>query len=70
MDLTLLGKTDKQLLVMSIEASRKGKAARNEIKRRRAVGYCDGTAIETIDSKVAMETNTRVGVITINGVEQ
>lgn len=48
MDLALLKATDKQLLIMSIEKSRKGKEVRNEIKRRRAVGYCDGTAIAKV----------------------
>lgn len=48
MDLALLKATDKELLIMSIEKSRKGKEVRNEIKRRRAVGYCDGTAIAKV----------------------
>jgi hypothetical protein len=48
MNLALLKATDKQLLIMSIEKSRKGKEVRNEIKRRKAVGYCDGTAIAKV----------------------
>lgn len=70
MDLTNLSKTDKQLLVESIEQSRSGKLARQEIRRRKLVGYCDGTAIEKVDSKQPTEIESRVGVVYINGVQQ
>jgi hypothetical protein len=70
MDLTYLSKTDKELLVIAIEQSSAGKEARREITRRRLVHYCDGTAIEKVDAKATMETESRVGVITINGVQQ
>ena len=70
MDLTYLSKTDKQLLVESIEQSKSGRLARKEIHRRKMVGYSDGTTIEVIDAKKPVETESRVGKIFINGVQQ
>jgi hypothetical protein len=71
MDLTYLSKTDKELLVIAIEQSSAGKEARREITRRRLVHYSDGTARLKIDAKAEIvEPESRVGVITINGVQQ
>lgn len=70
MNLALLKLTDKQLLIDSISMNAHGKEVRKEIKRRKAVGYCDGTAIQHVDAKAEMDTESRVGTITINGVVQ
>ena len=47
----LFGHTDKQLQSMAIQQDFDGSMARKEIKRRKMVGYCDGTAIEYVDPK-------------------
>jgi hypothetical protein len=70
MNLALLKLTDKELLIDSIMMNAHGKQARNEIKRRKAVGYCDGTAIVKVDAKAELVDSSRVGTITINGVVQ
>jgi len=51
----LLGTTDKQLQMLRDRQDVFGKDARKEIKRRKMVGYCDGTAIEKVDSKAVIE---------------
>ena len=40
-----------------------GREARREIKRRQMTGYCDGTAIEVIDAKAEVETESRIGTV-------
>ena len=45
--------------------------ARKEIRRRKMVGYCDGTAIEKVDPTAKFEeVESKVGQITLNGVVQ
>tara|TARA_X000001036_G_scaffold33789_1_gene27598 strand:+ start:230 stop:451 length:222 start_codon:yes stop_codon:yes gene_type:complete len=67
----LFGHTDKQLQSMAIQQDFDGSMARKEIKRRKMVGYCDGTAIEYVDPKAKFdELESKVGQITINGVVQ
>lgn len=61
MNLILLSKTDKQLEAMRFQQDSDGKAARKEIQRRKAIGYCDGTAIQTVDAKEPMEIETTLG---------
>ena len=51
MNLTFLTKTDKDLHAMRFQQDTDGKLARQEIQRRKLVGYCDGTAIQKIDAK-------------------
>jgi len=70
MQLEYMTYTDKELLVAAVEQNRHGKEARREIKRRKLVHYCDGTAIETVDAKAEMETESRVGMVFVNGVAQ
>tara|TARA_B110000977_G_scaffold191138_1_gene262856 strand:+ start:397 stop:612 length:216 start_codon:yes stop_codon:yes gene_type:complete len=71
MNLALLKTSDKELLIMSIyDNTKQSSQARKEIKRRRAVGYSDGTAIVKIDPKAELVELSRVGTIIINGVEQ
>ena len=66
-----LDRTDKQLKGMALQQDFDGRMARKEIQRRKLVGYCDGTAIEYVDPRAEMEEeNSRVGLITINGVAQ
>jgi hypothetical protein len=61
MNLALLKTSDKELLIMSIfDNTKQSSEARQEIKRRRAVGYSDGTAIAKIEG----------GWTSINGEEQ
>jgi len=56
---------------MAIQQDFDGSMARKEIKRRKMVGYCDGTAIEYVDPKAKFdEPESKVGQITINGVVQ
>jgi hypothetical protein len=67
----LFGHTDRQLRGMAIQQDFDGSMARKEIKRRKMVGYCDGTAIEYVDPKAKFdEPDSKVGQITINGVVQ
>ena len=69
----LLNKTDRQLKGMATQQNFDGKMARKEIKRRRMVNYCDGTAIDFVDPKATfVEPESVVGKITmtINGVVQ
>ena len=70
MQLQYMTYTDKQLLVASIEKNTHGKEARKEIKRRKLINYCDGTAIEKVDAKATMETESRVGMVFVDGVAQ
>ena len=55
MNLTFLSKTDRELDAMKLQQDSDGKLARQEIKRRKMVGFCDGTNIEVIDPKAAIE---------------
>ena len=66
-----LDKTDLDLKGLALPQDFDGRMARKEIQRRKLVGYCDGTAIEYVDPRAEMEEeNSRVGLITINGVAQ
>ena len=62
MNLTFLTKTDKQLHAMRFQQDSDGKLARKEITRRKLVGYCDGTNIQTVDAKAPIiEPESTVG---------
>ena len=62
MNLTFLTKTDKDLHALRFQQDTDGKLARQEIQRRKLVGYCDGTAIQKIDAKAAIiEPESTVG---------
>ena len=62
MNLTFLTKTDKQLHALRFQQDTDGKLARQEIQRRKLVGYCDGTAIQKIDAKAPIiEPESTVG---------
>tara|TARA_B100001094_G_scaffold320730_1_gene367398 strand:- start:155 stop:358 length:204 start_codon:yes stop_codon:yes gene_type:complete len=67
MNLIFLSKTDKELDSMRDEQSHDGRLARKEITRRAKVGYADGTMFMT--AKAAVETESRVGQITIVGAK-
>ena len=60
MNLTFLTKTDKELNAMRFQQDSDGRQARKEIQRRKMVGYCDGTAIQTVDAKepLVVESST------------
>ena len=64
MNLTFLGKTDKDLHAMRNQQDSNGKEARREIQRRKLVGYSDGTNIIVVDAKAEVEMQSRVGTIT------
>ena len=64
MNLTFLGKTDKDLHAMRNQQDSDGREARREIQRRKLVGYSDGTNITWVDPKAEVETQSRVGVVT------
>jgi len=64
MNLTFLGKTDKDLHAMRNQQDSNGKEARREIQRRKLVGYSDGTNITLVDAKAVVETESRVGTVT------
>jgi len=53
--LLLIGTTDKQLAVLSDRQDSWGKAARKEIKRRKDIGFWDGTNAVVIDSKEVID---------------
>lgn len=55
MDLGYLRKTDLQLQDLSNLMNYSGKEARREIRRRKSVGYSDGTTIIVIDEKAPIE---------------
>jgi len=62
MNLTFLTKTDKELFAMRFQQDSDGKLARKEITRRKLVGYCDGTNIQTVDAKAPIvEPESTVG---------
>jgi len=63
MNLTFLGKTDKELHAIGFQQDTDGKEARREIQRRKLVGYCDGTNIQVVDPKAEIETESRVGTV-------
>lgn len=65
MNLTYMEMTDKGLASMRDLQNTIGREARREIKRRQLVGYSDGTNIQTIDAKAVVETESRVGTVTI-----
>ena len=65
MNLAFLSKTDKALHAMRNEQTKDGSEARREIKRRQLVGYSDGTNITLVNAKAEVETESRVGTITI-----
>ena len=64
MNLTFLGKTDKDLHAMRNQQDSNGREARREIQRRKLVGYSDGTNIIIVDAKAEVEMQSRVGTIT------
>lgn len=55
MTLLLLGTTDRQLAVLKERTDSWGKAARREIKRRKMVGFWDGTNATVVDSKEVID---------------
>lgn len=63
MNLLFLSKTDKELQSMRDQQDADGKLARKEITRRFRCGYSDGTAIEVVDAKAEVETQSRVGTV-------
>ena len=66
-----LNHTDLELKEKELWQNFEGRMARKEIKRRKDVGYCDGTAIERVDPMAKFEEpESKVGQITINGVIQ
>ena len=65
MNLAFLSKTDKDLHAMRNQQDTDGKEARREIQRRKLVGFCDGTNIQVVDAKAVVETESRVGTVTI-----
>jgi len=65
MNLAFLSKTDKALHAMRNEQTKDGGEARREIRRRQLVGYSDGTNITLVDAKAEVETESRVGTVTI-----
>tara|TARA_R100001463_G_C3505472_1_gene219514 strand:+ start:525 stop:740 length:216 start_codon:yes stop_codon:yes gene_type:complete len=64
MNLAFLSKTDKALHAMRNDQTKDGREARREIKRRKLVGFCDGTNIVFVDAKAVVETESRVGTVT------
>lgn len=54
-NLLLIGTTDRQLAVLKDKQDAWGKAARKEIKRRKAVGHWDGTNATVVDSKEVID---------------
>ena len=62
MNLTFLSKTDKELHALRFQQDTDGKLARQEIQRRKLVGYCDGTNIQVVDPKAKIvEPESTVG---------
>ena len=53
----LLGTTDKQLAMLKERQDSFGKDARKEIKRRKMVGFWDGTNAVEIDSKEVIDAD-------------
>ena len=53
--LLLIGTTDRQLAVLKEREDSWGKAARKEIKRRKAIGHWDGTNATVVDSKEVID---------------
>ena len=53
----LLGTTDKQLAMLKDRQDTFGKDARKEIKRRKMVGFWDGTNAVKIDSKEVIDAD-------------
>ena len=55
MTLLLIGTTDRQLAMLKDKQDSWGKAARKEIKRRKMVGFWDGTTATVVDSKEVID---------------
>ena len=55
MTLLLIGTTDRQLAMLKDKQDSWGKAARKEIKRRKMVGFWDGTNAAVVDSKEVID---------------
>ena len=55
MTLLLIGTTDRQLAMLKDKQDSWGKAARKEIKRRKMVGFWDGTNATVVDSKEVID---------------
>ena len=53
----LLGTTDKQLAMLKERQDTFGKEARKEIRRRKMVGFWDGTNAVEIDSKEVIDAD-------------
>ena len=53
----LLGTTDKQLAMLKERQDTFGKDARKEIKRRKMIGFWDGTNAVEIDSKEVIDAD-------------
>ena len=55
MTILLLSTTDKELAMLKERQDKFGKDARKEIKRRKMVGFWDGTNVQKIDSKEVID---------------
>ena len=53
----LLGSTDKQLAMLKERQDTFGKDARKEIRRRKMIGFWDGTNAVEIDSKEVIDAD-------------
>ena len=53
--LDFIKKTDKELDGLRLDATTEGRLARKEIKRRKDVGFWDGTMAVQVDAKEVME---------------
>jgi|TARA_R110001606_G_scaffold155646_1_gene297929 hypothetical protein len=63
MNLTFLNKTDLELNSMRDWQHSDGREIRREIKRRKLIGFADGTMFAT--AKAVVETEARVGTVTV-----
>ena len=60
MTILLLSTTDKELAMLKERQDKFGKDARKEIKRRKMVGFWDGTNIQVVDPLVVIAEEVSV----------
>jgi hypothetical protein len=70
MNLGYIKKTDKELDSLRLDATTDGRLARKEIKRRKAVGYWDGTMTIKVDEKAEMEVEQVTEYVYAPGVKK
>ena len=68
--LDFIKKSDKELDGLRLDATTEGRLARKEIKRRKDVGFWDGTMRVVVDAKAEMEEERSTEYVYAPGVRR